>query len=208
MGIIVSFEDFPPAARYDSIPWETVEIEEGASETGAFTLIDTLTLSPVDADPTNPASRDFSTANGTADDQWYRVRFVDANGDTSEYTEPIKNVQDDTYAVAYATADELARILKIRTPSADQTAAMNRVLTAAALEIDAELDRPGMFSSPYPPLVVQVNLQRAAELWTLQEVPIGVVGVGSEFGATHLSRKTWDKYADTLAPLKQQWGIA
>jgi len=208
MGIIVSFEDFTPAARYDSIPWETVEIEEAATEDGAYSLIDTQTLSPLDADPTNPASRDFSTSNGTEDDQWYRVRFVDGNGDTSEYTEPIKNVQDDTYAVAYATADELARILKIRTPSAEQTTAMNRVLTAAALEIDAELDRPGIFPSPYPPLVVQVNLQRAAELWTLQEVPIGVVGVGSEFGATHLARKTWDKYAETLAPLKQQWGLA
>lgn len=208
MAVIVSFEDFIPAARFDSIAWEQVEIWEASTALGTYTLIDTLTLSPVDADPADPASRDFSTDNGTADDQWYKVRFVDGNGDYSEYTEPIQNVQDDTYAVAYATPDELARILKIRTPSADQTAAMNRVLTAAALEIDAELGRAGMFSSPYPPLVVHVNLQRAAELWTLQEVPTGIVGLGGEFGATHMARNTWDKYAYTLAPLKDSWGLA
>jgi hypothetical protein len=207
MSLIVSFDDFTPAARYDSVPWETAEIWEASSADGGYALIDTVTLSPLDADPADPAARDFTTPNGTADDQWYKVRFVDGNGDYSEYTEPIQNVQDDTYAVAYATTDELARILKIRDPSAEQTAAMLRVLTAAALEIDAELDRVGIFASPYPPLVVQVNLERAAELWKLQEVQFGIV-LGSEFGATHIARNTWDKYAYTLAPLKDRWGLA
>lgn len=209
MSLIVSFDDFTPAARYDSIPWTQVQVWESATATGSYTLIDTITLSPVDPDPADPLPRDFTTPNGSTDDQWYKIRFVDGNGDVSEYTEPIQNVQDDTYAVAYATVDELARILKIRTPSAEQTAAMLRVLTAAALEIDAELDRPGFFSSPYPPLVVHVNLERAAELWKLQEVQLGgLVGLGSEFGATHIARNTWDKYAYTLAPLKDRWGIA
>lgn len=208
MGVIVSFEDFTPAARFDSIPWEDAEIWEASTEDGSYTLIDTIALSPVDADPADPASRDFSTANGTTDDQWYTVRFVDGNGDVSEHTEPIHNVQDDTFAVAYATPEELARILKISTPSVSQTAALNRVLTAAALEIDAELDRPGVFSSPYPPLVVQVNLERAAELWKLQEIQFGIVGLGSDFGATHMARNTWDKHAYTLAPLKRGWGFA
>ena len=54
----------------------------------------------------------------------------------------------------------------------------------------------------------QVNLQRAAELWFSQEVPLGVTGIGSEFGATHLARNSWDKYAYQLAHLKDQWGIA
>lgn len=208
MGVIVSFDDFTPAARFDSIPWEDVEIWEAPTAAGSYTLIDTQALSPVDPDPADPLSRDFTTNNGTADDQWYKVRFVDGNGDVSEYTEPIQNVQDDTYAVAYATPEELARILKIRTPSAEQTAAMNRVLTAAALEIDSELDRAGAFSIPYPPLVVTVNLQRAAELWFLQEVPTGVIGLGSEFGATHLARDSWAKYAIVLGPLKDAWGFA
>ena len=208
MAVIVSFEDFIPAARFDSIPWEEAEIWEAPSEDGSYTLIDTITLSPVDADPTDPASRDFSTNNGTEDDQWYKIRFVDGNGDVSEYTEPIQNVQDDTYAVAYATPTELARILKIRDPSAEQTAAMTRVLTAAAWEIDSELGRPGIFSSPYPPIVVQVNLERAAELWKFQEVQFGVIGLGSEFGATHIARDTWKKHAITLSYLSQRHGFA
>jgi hypothetical protein len=54
---------------------------------------------------------------------------------------------------------------------------------------------------------VQVNLERAAELWKLQEVQFGIV-LGSEFGATHIARNTWDKYAYTLAPLKDRWGLA
>lgn len=207
MGIVVSFDDFTPAARYDSVPWTSVQIEEAATATGSYTLIDTIVLSP-DADPANPSARDFSTSNGTDDDQWYRVRFFDSNGDYSEYTEPIQNVQDDTYAVAYATTDELFRILKIRTPTADQTTAGLRVLTAAALEIDSELGRAGIFSSPYPPLVVEVNLRRAAELWRLQEVQFNLVGVGSEFGATRIARDTWEKFAIELAPLKDSWGIA
>lgn len=208
MAVIVSFEDFTPAARFDSIPWEDAEIWESAAEVGGYTLIDTIALSPVDADPADPASRDFSTANGTTDDQWYKIRFVDGNGDVSEYTEPLQNVQDDTYAVAYATPEELARILKISSPSPAQTIALNRVLTAAALEIDLELDRPGIFSSPYPPLVVQVNLERAAELWDFQERKFGIVGLGTDLGPTHISRDTWKKHSITLGPLKQGWGFA
>ena len=52
-----------------------------------------------------------------------------------------------------------------------------------------------------------VNLERAAELWKLQEVQFGMV-LGSEFGAVHIARNTWDKHAYTLAPLKRQWGLA
>lgn len=111
---------------------------------------------------------------------------------------------------AYATVDELFRILKIRNPSAEQEAAGDRVLIAAAVEINAEIDlvTAGTLSTEQLALVAQVNLQRAAELWFLQEVPLGVSGIGSEFGTTHLARNSWDKYAYTLAPLKEQWGLA
>jgi hypothetical protein len=40
----------------------------------------------------------------------------------------------------YATVDELFRILKIRTPTSEQTDAGERVLLAAAQEIDDEID--------------------------------------------------------------------
>lgn len=110
----------------------------------------------------------------------------------------------------YADATELARVLEIRTPSEAQIAAMERVLAAATYEIDQEIDRddddPVAGQEVF--LAQQVCIQRAAELWSLQEVPLGVTGIGSEMGASHLARNTWEKYAFTLAPLKGKWGIA
>lgn len=112
--------------------------------------------------------------------------------------------------MAYAEATELARILKIRNPSTDQTAAMERVLDAATGEINSEIDlaADSVLSPEQTAIAEQVCLQRAAELWELQEVPTGIAGIGSEFGTTHLARNSWDKYAYTLAPLKDQWGLA
>lgn len=110
----------------------------------------------------------------------------------------------------YADATELARILKIRTPSTEQTAAMERVLIAATYEINQEINREDtdVLAGAEISLAEQVCLQRAEELWHLQEVPLGVAGLGAEFGSTHLARNSWDKYAYTLAPLKTQWGLA
>jgi hypothetical protein len=110
----------------------------------------------------------------------------------------------------YSDTNELARILKIRSPSAEQLAAMERVLIAATFEINREIDHEDTdpLAGDEISLAEQVCLQRAAELWFLQEVPLGVAGLGSEFGSTHLARNSWDKYAYTLAPLKKQWGLA
>ena len=110
----------------------------------------------------------------------------------------------------YATTTELFRILKIRTPSAEQTTAGERVLTAATYEIDQELDLDDddVLAGAEVSLVEQVCLQRAAELWALQEVPLGFVGIGSEFGASRLAQDSWKKYAITLSKAKRQFGFA
>jgi len=110
----------------------------------------------------------------------------------------------------YASETELARILEIRSPTAEQTTAMTRVLTMATVEIDAYLDREDDDPVADDDLAVaeQVCLQRAAELWGLQEVPLGLAGIGSEFGSAHLARNSWEKYAFTLYPLKHRFGIA
>ena len=108
---------------------------------------------------------------------------------------------------AYAPVSELARILKIRTPTADQTIAMQRVLDAARTEIDNELGRTTAFDPPYPPLVVQVNLDRAEELWQQSEATLGFVGLGGEAGPARVAVDTWLKHAVKLAPLKATWGI-
>lgn len=112
--------------------------------------------------------------------------------------------------MAYADTTELFRILKIRNPSDDQNAAGDRVMETAAAEIDSEIDldadttlTPGQLE-----LAAQVNLQRAAELWEMQEVALGFIGIGSDGGAARLANNTWEKHANTLAPLKSQWGLA
>lgn len=113
--------------------------------------------------------------------------------------------------MAYAETTELARVLKIRTPSDEQEAALDRVLEAAAAEIDAFIDLAdgeSIATAGGIALLEQVNLARAAELWKLEEVQFGVI-LGSELsGAVHLRTDSFAKHAITLAPLKGQFGFA
>lgn len=109
----------------------------------------------------------------------------------------------------YADTDELFRILKIRTPTAEQELAGERVLIAATYEIDTECDREDSdpLTGAEVSLAAQVCLERAAELWKLQEVQFGIL-VGTEGDSTRIARDTWAKHAVTLWPLKRQWGFA
>jgi hypothetical protein len=83
---VVTFTDYTPVPRFDGIPWTTVMIEESDSETGPWNLIDTQNLVPVDADPTDPMSRSFTTSNATLDVGvgWYMVSFGDVNNNVQE----------------------------------------------------------------------------------------------------------------------------
>ena len=205
--IVVSFERFLPPARYDLLPWTEARIEEADAEDGTYTQIDTHTLTPVDPDPADPAYRSFTTELGTADEYWYRVVFADANGDVSIATVPIQNAADTTPITVepYATAAELATILQVNaTSNAD---ALDRVLIAAAGEINSEIGRTDL-SGWELSLAAQVNLARAEELWKQMKAPWGVLGLESEFGATRIARDTFERHAHALAPLKASWGIA
>lgn len=113
--------------------------------------------------------------------------------------------------MAYIETDELARVLEIRSPTPEQLVALQRVLDAATREIDDEIDLADdsdPLSGDGLALAEQVCVQRACELWGLQQVPLGLAGIGSEFGTAYLARNSWEKYAFTLAPLKEQFGIA
>jgi hypothetical protein len=111
----------------------------------------------------------------------------------------------------YATVDELARILKIRTPSIDQENAMARVLLTATGEIDAEIDRSvddDDLAGWQLALVAEVALERAVEHWRQQESPFGIIGIGADLMPTRSARDTWDRHALKLAPIKTRWGLA
>jgi hypothetical protein len=211
MSQVVTFSNYAPTPRYDGDPWTKVLIQEATTadaDDGDWTTIDTITLSPVDADPTDPAIRDFTTdqASDTAG-LWYRLIFADADDDELLPTVPVQNVAPIT---AYATVDELARILKIRQPSAEQEAAMERVLLAAAGEINAEidLDTDEGLAGWQVALAQEVNLERAVEHWRQQESPFGLIGLGAELPAERTARDSWERHAHKLAPLKSQWGLA
>lgn len=81
MSIVVSLEEFTPLARYDGQPFTQARIEEAATAAGPFTLLETFALAPLDADPSRPAARSFTTNLGTLESGWYQVTFVDPNGD-------------------------------------------------------------------------------------------------------------------------------
>jgi hypothetical protein len=106
---------------------------------------------------------------------------------------------------------ELARILKIRAPTVEQEAAMQRVLDVAAGEIDSEID----LSATATPLAgwqlalaEEVNLERAVEHWRQQESPFGLIGLGPELPAERTAQDSWARHANKLAPLKDQYGLA
>ena len=110
--------------------------------------------------------------------------------------------------MAYATADELARILQLSGPSAAQQAALARVLDAAAAEIDAYLALEEPLVEPYPPLVVEVNLERAVDHWKAEQSPFGIVTAGGDMPPSYSGRNSWRRHANTLLPLKEGFGVA
>lgn len=208
---VVTFRDLVPPARFDEpipLPWTEARIEEATAASGAtWTTIETITLDPVDADPTDPQARNLTTeAASDTSGLWYRVVFVDADGDEALPTSPLQNIVS---AAAYATVTELARILKIRTPTAAQEVALTRVLSVAAGEINAEVDREAdnPLSGWERDLAAEVNLERAVEHWQQMESPFGIIDLGAA-GPSFTARDSWERHAHKLAPLKETWGFA
>lgn len=207
MTQIVSFEDYTPPARFDAIPWTDVLIEESdtsvLSATTIWTAIDTIALTP-DADPSLPASRSFTTSLATdLPDLWYRVTFLDGSSNVSLPSIPAQN--SEFLTAPYASVEELAKILKV--DAVNRRAALERVLLAAAREIDAEVGNSAPYANP-PALAVEVNLERAVEHWQQMQSPFGLVGVGGVESPAFASSNSWERHAVKLAPLKMSWGIA
>lgn len=209
MSVVVSLEDFRPAPRYDSLPWTEARIEEGTASTGPWTILETQALTPLDSDPANPAYRNFTTALGTAAEQWYRIVFTDATLATGLPTVPIQNVEDDR--AVYASVSELARL--VRVDASARHDALMRVLKFAADEIDHEIGTVDIngtelpYSNP-PPAAREVNLQRAYFHWKQEQSQAGVILLGDDRTVAYTARDSWDRYAHFLSILKGSWGIA
>ncbi len=111
--------------------------------------------------------------------------------------------------MSYASVEQLAAKLTIK--GARLTASetdLQRVLDAATLEINHEIG--GALVSPTEDesaLLESVCLARAQDLWLVEEMPIGVIGLGGETPLLS-PRDSWQRHANVLAVLKQSWGIA
>ena len=115
--------------------------------------------------------------------------------------------------MAYGDTTELARRLKIGAPTAAQLEAMQLCLDSAAAEIDWELSGtsswdPPPTSPPYPPLVIEVNYERAVEHWQQGQSPFGIIGLGGDVVPVIAARDSWYRHRLKLLPLKEHFGIA
>ncbi len=111
MTFIVSFSDVNPPARNDGQPWTTVQISEASQLAGPWTVIDTITLSPTDTNPSQPAARSFTTHKATVEQGYYTATFLDAAGGSSH---PIEQVQDVPSQIAPSLSD-LGSFMRART---------------------------------------------------------------------------------------------
>lgn len=84
MSFVRSFTGFSPPPRYEAEadPFTEALIEEAASRDGTYAVIDTFILEPVDSNPSEPRTRNFSTDQAQLDPGWYRLTWRDASGDT------------------------------------------------------------------------------------------------------------------------------
>ena len=149
---VVTFEDFTPPPKFDGIAWSEIHIQESSSSGGPWTEIDVQPLSPLDANPTEPMARAFTTDKATLPHGWYQVIFRDPAASVALPTVPIQNVPDETQPYLPTLAD-IGAIMRARTKTVngdeigtfnDETRPtgeeVNRIILQAANDVTAPID--------------------------------------------------------------------
>lgn len=110
--------------------------------------------------------------------------------------------------MAYATVEELAAALRVSVTSAN-TDALQACLDAAAVEIDAAIDRVDP-AAPLPaeqePLANRVNIVRGVEWFKSNDAAFGVIGT-VDTGTLQAPRNGFNRHRSALRPVKQQFGV-
>lgn len=115
MGVIHTLIDAQPPPRYDNIPWNRARIQEASLEDGPYATLVTQNLTPVDAVPSDPQTRDL-TFEGALAQGYYRIIWLDANDDESAPTDPAFDDGGESPAAEWApTVDDVAALLHART---------------------------------------------------------------------------------------------
>lgn len=112
----VTFEDYTPPARYQPVtnPWTQVEIQEAITTDSLPSTIETITFSDPDLDPETPMTRFFTTEAATLENGWYRVRFLDAQNDSTQWSAWVQNLLE-TEPTWKPTVQAVADLLYTRT---------------------------------------------------------------------------------------------
>jgi hypothetical protein len=111
--------------------------------------------------------------------------------------------------MAYVDVLELQRVLQKPSPTAAEADAMTRVLEAAAQEIDWDLGiTPDNPAPPASPILSDVNLDRAVELWKANYAAFGVLPVAAEQAPIIAPRDTWYRHHLRLNPLRLVFPVA
>lgn len=112
---IVTMEGFTPPPRYDGKKWINAIIQEAPAEDGPWEQLEIQALVPLDADPENPLTRNFTTEQATIEvGGWYRIVFTDLDGDVGQPTQPLQNIPPEV-GEYYTTVTEVANKILGRT---------------------------------------------------------------------------------------------
>lgn len=132
-----SFENYKPPRRFDGLPYTVVDIEESAEEVSGFAVLETKALSPLDADPTDPQARSFTTALAVLEAAWYRLTWRDASA--AEFTgDPVYFSPAGALQGRYASPDQLRTALEMDATVLPDAQA-NRHIIQAEILIDSML---------------------------------------------------------------------
>lgn len=111
---VITFSGVTPIPRFDGHPWAQVAIDESMASIGPWIQLEIQGLSPLDADPEDPQSRDITTELATLANGWYRLRFIDQTGDEESATQPIQNLETGP-ALYTPTVGQVGALLRART---------------------------------------------------------------------------------------------
>jgi len=109
-----SFFGVTPPARYDSLPWTDVRVEQGPSDAGPWTQIDAQSIA-VDATPATPDPVDLTVTTATVETGFFRFRFEDAAATLSPYSNAIASPDDGTTEPWLPTVSEVGDRMAART---------------------------------------------------------------------------------------------
>jgi hypothetical protein len=167
---VISLTGYKPSPRHDGKWWTEARIEGATSEAGSYAELETVTLDPVEPDPTAPLERSFTTEEVT-NQTWVRVVFVDADGD-EESTLPVALVPT-TFATRSDVQLRLGRDL-----TADEEGQVDYLLQAATDMVAAVISKPSSYT-PVPALVRRMTAELVARGLA---TPVGVTSTREQLG--------------------------